>query len=292
MAETWVKIYRKSIENGWLTNHKLWVFWCYCLLKASRFEHMQIVGNQQVSLRPGEFVFGRKVASKETGMSEQSIRTCVHSLRRMKNITIKSTNKFSIITVINWESYQSKEKSSTNKSTSDQPASNQQVTTNKKEERKKEDKKKDITVFCDYAIEKINLPITNKSQAEQLLKVYKLEGMKQAIDRGFLYWSRERHKRKFRYKKRWSKFYENINVFLSDQDLKERIQEEIRWEEQEKRKLPAKIIEVSKATHTIKQFLKAGRYKGDFIDYDTIESKDVAYHYNNGKIFKVPEDKI
>lgn len=92
---------------------------------------MQIVGNQQVPLKAGQFVFGRKVAAKETGMSEQSVRTCIDSLRRMKNLTTKSTNKFSVVTIVNWSSYQSDKTKSTTKSTCKQPASNQQVTTSK-----------------------------------------------------------------------------------------------------------------------------------------------------------------
>jgi len=70
---------------------------------------------------PGDFIFGRRSASIELGMSERTIRTNLDSLRKRKNVTIKTTNKFSIISVINWDIYQS------DKSTSDQQ-SDQQVT--------------------------------------------------------------------------------------------------------------------------------------------------------------------
>jgi hypothetical protein len=123
-CEGWICLHRKALSNGWLKNHKLWAFWCYCLLKASHKEHKVIIGNQQITLQPGQFISGRKKASKETGLSEQQIRTCIDSLKTMQNLTIKTTNKFSVVTVVNWASYQSDTNKVTSKVTSNQPATN------------------------------------------------------------------------------------------------------------------------------------------------------------------------
>lgn len=133
----WIKLYRASIEKGWLTNHKLWAFWSYCLLKASHKEYVQVVGNQQVHLLPGQFIFGRATAARDLKMSEQNIRSVLGTLKTLKNLTNKSTNKFSVITVVNWASYQGDANESTSKATDGQPASNH------KQEVKKERKKKD-----------------------------------------------------------------------------------------------------------------------------------------------------
>lgn len=83
-AVGWIKLYRASIEKGRLTNHKLWTFWCYCLLKASHKEYFQVVGNQQVHLLPGQFVFGRTTAAKDLKMSEQEIRSVLGTLKTLK----------------------------------------------------------------------------------------------------------------------------------------------------------------------------------------------------------------
>jgi len=137
MADGWVKLYRKSIENGWLKNHNLWVFWTYCLMKATHKNHTDFMGLTQVKLEPGQFPFGRKKAAEETGLSEQNIRTCVEILKKSKNLTIKSTNKFSIITICNWKIYQVDENNN-------QP-SNQQTTNHIQEcKEQKNVKKKDI----------------------------------------------------------------------------------------------------------------------------------------------------
>ena len=106
MNRGYVRLWRKSLDAGWIRNHKLWAFWSYCLLKASYKEYDAIVGLQIIHLLPGQFIFGRKKASKETGLTEQQIRTILAFLRKAGNLTIKTTNKFSIITIINWPTYQ------------------------------------------------------------------------------------------------------------------------------------------------------------------------------------------
>jgi len=106
MDQGYVKLWRKTIENDWLKNHKLWVFWCYCLIKASHKERIAKVGYQDIKINPGEFIFGRRKASKDLKMHESSIQRCVYALVNSKNISVKSNNKFSIITIINWHLYQ------------------------------------------------------------------------------------------------------------------------------------------------------------------------------------------
>jgi len=102
----WVKLWRKSTDSGLMQNPDLWLFWCWCLLKATHKPKKQMVGFQVVELQPGQFVFGRKKAATELPLSEQTVRTCVKKLETLQNLTIKSTNKFSIITIVNWDAYQ------------------------------------------------------------------------------------------------------------------------------------------------------------------------------------------
>jgi hypothetical protein len=142
MNRGYVKLWRKSIESGWLSNHKLWAFWCWCLMKASHKEYDLVVGCQTVHLLPGDLIFGRKAASIELRMSEQEIRTAVDSMRKRKNLTIKSTNKFSIISIINWETYQDQE--TIDNQQSNQPLTNNQPTTNHKQECKELKNKRNI----------------------------------------------------------------------------------------------------------------------------------------------------
>jgi hypothetical protein len=44
MNRGYVRLWRKSLDAGWIKNHKLWAFWTYCLMKASYKEYDAIVG--------------------------------------------------------------------------------------------------------------------------------------------------------------------------------------------------------------------------------------------------------
>ncbi len=106
MNRGYVRLWRKSLDAGWIRNHKLWAFWTYCLMKASHQEYDAIVGLQVIRLMPGQFIFGLKRAAEETGLSVREIRTILEFLKKAENLTIKTTNKFSIITIVNWPIYQ------------------------------------------------------------------------------------------------------------------------------------------------------------------------------------------
>jgi hypothetical protein len=106
LNQGYVKLWRKSLESPSFHNEKVWKFWSWCLMKASHKECKIMVGFQEIALEPGQFVFGRIKASEELRISQRSIRTCVVVLCKTGNMTIKTTNKFSIISIINWKVYQ------------------------------------------------------------------------------------------------------------------------------------------------------------------------------------------
>jgi len=138
-----------------------------------------MVGYQIVELKPGQFVFGRKTAAIELGMSEQSTRTCLQHLKDFKNIAIKTTNKFSIISIINWDRYQQTESQINQQVTNKQPASNQQVTTNKnvkecKNVKKKENPLPPIPDFIDPELWEQYILIRKKKKASDTPYAIKL----------------------------------------------------------------------------------------------------------------------
>lgn len=140
----WIRLHRQALLNGWLQNHRLWAFWCYCLLKASHQAIEVTVGYQRVHLSAGQFIFGRMAAAKELKMTERQIRTCQTSLISTGNLSVQTSNKFSVITVINWDSYQG-----TGQERDSQGVTPlvQQPTSNRPQTRIKELKKESISSF-------------------------------------------------------------------------------------------------------------------------------------------------
>lgn len=133
MNRGYVKVWRKIQDTEILKNHRYCAFFLWSLTKASHKRINIIVGCQPITLEPGQFVFGRRIAAKELGMSEQEIRTCIELAKKADFLTIKSTNKFSIITIINWPIYQG---SDIDNQPANQPTTNQQLTTNKNDNNK------------------------------------------------------------------------------------------------------------------------------------------------------------
>jgi uncharacterized phage protein (TIGR02220 family) len=228
-VNTYIKVYRRALDAGWLKNPFLWTFFSYCLLKASYVERCVWHGTQKVHLCPGQFIFGRKAATKEIGLSERQIRTCMAKLVEAKTIAVKSTSKYSVVTVINWEHYQGTVDESDQQATSKRPASDQQVTTNNKvikKERKKEDiintknksendlkREKTKQVACeviDYLSSKLKLPrglshsdANLKPIVARLSEGFTPEDCKKVIDKKYSQWKNTE----------WEKYLRIVTLF-------------------------------------------------------------------------------
>ena len=124
----YIQLHRKLLDSAVFQNEKLLKLFIHCLLKASYKERETLIGDSIVQLEQGQFVTGRKALARDLNLSEQQVRTLISKLEKLKILHTKSTNKYSVVTVMNWEVYQNPTSSSTN----NQPATNQQSTTNNK----------------------------------------------------------------------------------------------------------------------------------------------------------------
>ena len=121
--KTWIKLYRTFYEEWqWYTDVPTKTLFLHLLLKAN-YQNRKYKG---YLIKRGDVVIGRKILAKQTGLSEQQVRTGLSKLSSTQEVTIKPTNKFSIITICNYALYQDKK---TIKQPPKQPSSNQQPTT-------------------------------------------------------------------------------------------------------------------------------------------------------------------
>lgn len=132
--EWYIKLFRKIEDWWWYTDTPTKCLFLHLLIKAN----IRDTSFRWIPIKKWSLITGRLKLSQETWLSEQQIRTSLDKLKSTNEITIKSTNSFSFITIQNWESYQDK---STNESTNEQPTDNQRITTGGegKKERRKED---------------------------------------------------------------------------------------------------------------------------------------------------------
>lgn len=153
----WIRLHRKILEWEWSSEPNM----------VSVFIHLLVLANYEtktwkgITINRGQFIFGLDSLAKKVGISPQQLRTCLTRLKSTNEITIKSTNKFSILTIVKYSDYQSEGFQSTDKSTDtltyEQQTNNKQITTTKeyKNIRKKEYKEIAILDLPNFIDEKL-----------------------------------------------------------------------------------------------------------------------------------------
>ena len=107
--EGYIKLYRKLLESPIFQNEKALKIWIWCLCKATHKEIDVLVGQQMVHLKSGQFVFGRKKASKELKLNESTIYKYMQLLQDMLMVHLESNTKFTVVTIEKWQEYQIEE---------------------------------------------------------------------------------------------------------------------------------------------------------------------------------------
>lgn len=142
----WVCLHRALIDWEWYDDTNTVRLFVHLLLKAN---HKPKVWRGE-HIPAGSFITGRKALSEETGLSERNIRTCFDKLKSTGEVTIKATNKYSLVTITNWDIYQQKGNEATSKKTNkapnERPSTDHQPTTTNNDNN---DNKKDIDVLFD-----------------------------------------------------------------------------------------------------------------------------------------------
>lgn len=121
----WVKLYRRFLNWQWFSRPEMVQIFIYILLSAAHKDHVW----QSVNIRRGEFPTSVDSLVRATGLTTQQVRTCLSRLERTGEITRKSTNKYTVISVCNFDSYQCDEE--LDQQTSNKQATNKQQTDNK-----------------------------------------------------------------------------------------------------------------------------------------------------------------
>lgn len=149
----WIKLHRKFLEWEWFNSSDMVKLFIFLLISANHEDNFW----HGIEIKKGQYLTGLKSLSVRTNISEQKIRTCLKRLEKTGEINRQSTNKFSIITICNYESYQSENKA-TNKQKHKQLTNNQQATNNKQEYKNEKNK----FIYNEFYDEQIELSKNDK----------------------------------------------------------------------------------------------------------------------------------
>lgn len=237
MERGYVKLWRKSLDSAVFSDSDLWRLWSWCLMRANHKVRTVSVktgkGNTLVTLQPGEFIFGRKAAGKALGWAATTVRDRMRVLQKMRIIAARPATHFSVISIVNWGSYQNAEDSTRQaipppnrhptatdknvknvKNLKDQkqtPRKRVSVTGKVGRQRSREDQPLNLTAVKMYdwfAKEVINDP-TERMEAIRAITALLDEGHipDHLVDAAWDYMNRESFPREERYRKRAKKFF-------------------------------------------------------------------------------------
>jgi len=166
----WIKLHRKLADKAFYTKDSemvhLWVHLLFCANHKGREESL---GGKPFQCKPGQFTTGRKQLSKETGISESKIERILFKLEKIEQQIEQqkmSTNR--LISILNWDLYQTSEQPFEQQVNNDRTTSEQQVNT-PKEVKKGRNKEKELCRAGKF-VEFVNKKLERKYQLTDKVK--------------------------------------------------------------------------------------------------------------------------
>lgn len=189
----WVKLHRELIEKAIWTEStpEQKTILITLLMMANHKEKEWEFKNERYKAKPGQFVTSLKSITEKSGkgISIQNVRTALDRFKKYDFLTYESTNKNRLVTIVNWELYQTKKEKLTSESTSSQQATNKQLTTNKNVKNVKNVKETiPYGEIINYLNDKADRNFSSKSRGNQsVIKArwsedYNLDDFKKVID--------------------------------------------------------------------------------------------------------------
>ena len=121
----WICLHRKFLDWEWYTDVSVAHLFLYCILRAN-YADTEWRG---IKIKKGAFLTSYENLAKSTGLTIQQCRTALKKLKSTGEVTHKTTRRYSIITVNNWNLYQQINMQLDKLSTNYQQTNNKQVTT-------------------------------------------------------------------------------------------------------------------------------------------------------------------
>jgi len=138
-VNNWIKLNRKMTEWGWYSDSRMVHLFIHLLMKA-KYQDTEYRGTP---IKRGQLPTGRKVLSAQTNIPESAIFRCLKRLEKSGEITMQANSKWTLITICNYDTYQSVEFSNEQQTNNKRTANEQQTNTTEegKKVRNKEIKK-------------------------------------------------------------------------------------------------------------------------------------------------------
>ena len=140
----WIKLHRKLMQTSFYRDSETVHLAIHLLLKANHCDVDIIFNNEAITIKRGSLITGRQALSRETGIHESTIYRKLKVLEKVGFSNTTSNNKFSIITILNYSTYNSNDNATEQQA--EQPVNNKRTQTRMYKNEKNVKKQKEITI--------------------------------------------------------------------------------------------------------------------------------------------------
>lgn len=125
----WVKLHRGLSDHYIASDPNALSVWVHLLMLANHTEAKRLINGRVVVVLPGQILTSRKSLSAKTGVQESKVERILSMLKSEQQIEQHGTAKFRLISIVNWDSYQSHEQHNEQQVNSKRTADEQQMNT-------------------------------------------------------------------------------------------------------------------------------------------------------------------
>jgi len=114
----WIKLYEKIWENPHICKDADHIaIWIYLLTKATHQDYNSIFASEEITLKSGQLITGRKIIAKTLKINESKVQRVLSYFQKNKIIEQQTTHTNRLISIVKWSLYQQSEQQVNNKRT-------------------------------------------------------------------------------------------------------------------------------------------------------------------------------
>jgi hypothetical protein len=113
MLHGWIMLHRKILDNWVSQEPEMLAVWIRILLEANHADTKRMFNGCHIEIKRGQLIFGLNAFSLKSGVSENKVRRYINLLEKDGMINRLKTNKYSLISIVNFDSYQGSDSQTT-----------------------------------------------------------------------------------------------------------------------------------------------------------------------------------
>ena len=130
--EGYIKLYRKALDNPIICKDSdYFSVWIYLLLSATHDEYDVFFKNNRITLNAGQLITGRKTIAEKFNIDESKVQRILKYFEKQHQIEQQTSTKNRLISIVNWNEYQTSRHQIEQQVNNKRTTSEQQVNTNK-----------------------------------------------------------------------------------------------------------------------------------------------------------------